>query len=230
MNRTAAINAGTTQFPKNVAIAGISPLNGRATSILKEAKANSKLGGKARNFWTKGKFANMPLFSLTLVERETCPSTCSAWAICYGNNMPFATRWDIKQDGGKLLMRELDAEMALLNRYYPNGFSVRLHVLGDFFSVEYVKWWGEMLEKYPALHCYGYTHNADNEIWDAIAEIRGERFVIRQSDGHQFPVAVRESIDNSFPTCPEQTGKVKSCLDCGLCPNMNVQGIRFLEH
>jgi hypothetical protein len=44
-----------------------------------------------------------------------------------------------------------------LQTQHPGGFLVRLHVLGDFYSVRYAELWHEALEAYPALHIFGYT-------------------------------------------------------------------------
>ena len=35
------------------------------------------------------------MVSLTLEERATCTSECLFWDKCYGNNMPFATRYKV---------------------------------------------------------------------------------------------------------------------------------------
>ena len=43
---------------------------------------------------SKGKWAGMPMFQMSLQERASCPSTCKQWAACFGNNMAFAHRID----------------------------------------------------------------------------------------------------------------------------------------
>jgi hypothetical protein len=109
------------------------------------------LGKKVR----KGKYKGFPIVTLTLEERKTCPSSCAHWSDCYGNNMPFATRYDV----GPEFENMLELELKELQRKYPNGFLVRLHILGDFYSVSYVAKWAKWLTMFPALHIYGYTAN-----------------------------------------------------------------------
>ena len=62
-------------------------------SMLKRGEQNKKLGDKI----TKGAWKGMTMYSLTLEERATCPSDCQQWDNCYGDNMPFAHRFDHTQ-------------------------------------------------------------------------------------------------------------------------------------
>jgi hypothetical protein len=78
----------------------------------------------------KGKLKGFPIFTLTLEERATCPRSCLEWATCYGNSMNWARR--IKH--GRDLEERLWEELADKQARHPNGFLVRLHILGDFYS------------------------------------------------------------------------------------------------
>ena len=118
------------------------------TFILKPGSNNKKLGFKVTSKRWKGK----KLYSLTLVERDTCPTSCHHWNDCYGNNMPFAHRFSIEN-----LTDKLETELASLNDRHPLGIVIRLHVLGDFYSIDYVNFWEDMLFKYPNLCIFGYT-------------------------------------------------------------------------
>ena len=112
-------------------------------SLLKHPKPKNKLGRKV----TKGEFAGYRVYSLTLEERATCPTTCERWGDCYGNNMPFAHRL---QHGAEL-ERRLPEEIAALCAKYPDGVLIRLHVLGDFYSPEYVQLWGSYWQRIQTL-------------------------------------------------------------------------------
>ena len=96
-------------------------------AVLKPGSNNKKLGFKISSNKWKGK----RLFSLTLVERETCPTSCHHWDDCYGNNMPFAHRFSTNR-----LEEKLEAEIESLTKKYKEGIVIRLHVLGDFYSKE----------------------------------------------------------------------------------------------
>ncbi len=229
MNKAQAIEQGRTQYLDF----GVKEVI--AQNVLKRSMQNDKLG-KMRE-WRVGAFKGMPLYSLTLEERATCERSCNAWDVCYGNNMPFAHRFDVTQDGGLALMMRLTVELDKLDTKHKQGYSIRLHILGDFFSVEYVDFWREQLATRPLLHIYGYTHRQGaikqriDEVW---AEFPG-KFAIMQSDGERDdvkPIALIETTDGaaSLPICPEQSGKAKGCLDCGLCTNIGIKGVRFLIH
>jgi hypothetical protein len=55
----------------------------------------------------------------------------------------------------------LGREVALLDIDHPNGFALRLHNLGDFYSTTYVDLWRKLLERHSALHVWGYTAHWD---------------------------------------------------------------------
>ena len=55
----------------------------------------------------------------------------------------------------------LEREIEVLDVRHGGGFVVRLHVLGDFYSVEYVGLWRRLLRQYPTLRVFGYTARID---------------------------------------------------------------------
>ena len=193
-------------------------------TLLKSVESNDKLGKGSKRI-EKGSWKGMPLYSLTLQERATCNPKCNQWANCFGNNMAFAHRWDHQHED---FLSTLHTELDTLSTRHPDGFAVRLHILGDFFSTDYVDFWRDALTELPMLRVYGYTHwHPGTPIGDAIAAIQSERFVIRWSDrGGELSA----NVEGEGITCPEQTGKTKSCLTCGLCWNPVVRAIKFLEH
>ena len=199
-------------------------------TVLKPGKNNSKLGYKI----TKGKWKGKYIYSLTIEERVTCPTTCHHWEDCYGNNMPFAHRFKHGQE----LEQKLDYEIGELVYKHSKGILVRLHVLGDFYSSDYVFFWGSLLDKHPTLCIYGYTARYDDSIGSAIALfgiLHTNRFDIRYSknknysEATQFQYAADESFSGEFFDCPEQTGQVDSCADCAACWQ-STKTVRFLSH
>ena len=205
-----------------------SPSSGK---VVKPVNLNSKLG-KGSGTITKGKWRGMPMFSVTLEERATCPTDCLRWAECYGNGMPFAHRFQ----HGPELEAKIASEIAELAAIYPNGIVIRLHILGDFYSVEYVHLWLNLLTKYPNLRVFGYTARHTGPIANAIKATRllnPDRFWIRFSrnskDSGYDIFASQEGTVLGAITCPEQTGKSKSCLGCGLCWSVN-NTIAFVDH
>lgn len=173
----------------------------------------------------------MPLYQLNLEERATCPRSCGQWENCYGNNMPFAKRIDVKDRGfHKALKRELGS----LEERHPHGFVVRLHVLGDFYSARYVALWKAALVRHPSLHIFGYTHRHPGQgdgIGEAVEALNDpDRCWIRFSDrGGDMSANLGVARRATDLQCPQEVGKTESCLTCGLCWQ-TTRAIGFSEH
>lgn len=221
----AHIIEGRTKFGKSVKRAG------EFKNLLVSGHSNVKIGRDVR----KAKFRGYWIYTLSLEERKTCPLSCRHWQTCYGNNMPFAKRIDHTDPR---FLPKLEAEiirlLAVKNRV---GLLIRLHALGDFFSIEYVEFWHRMLEEHSNLAVYGYTARTTGSISWALGRLYGafqDRALIRYSDGG-FPFMSTISIgdergkpDNAF-ICPEQTGKTRCCATCGACWS-TTKNVAFMEH
>ena len=200
--------------------------------VLKPGSNNKKLGFKI----TAPKWKGKRLYSLTLVERETCPISCHHWDDCYGNNMPFAHRFSTIG-----LLPKLKEEIETLSKKHKEGIVIRLHVLGDFMTVEYVKFWELMLFNHPTLSLFGYTGREEtSDIGKALWTINtryNERCTIRFSRSKEFTeghhvsnlFAAEESFEGKCFDCPEQTGRLKDCASCGLCWQ-TLKTVRFATH
>lgn len=213
----------TTRFPNHVQP---SPDFG----VLKPGGFQRKLGNRVE----KGPWKGMRIWSLTLEERATCPRTCRQWLSCYGNHMGRSVRYA----HGVRLVHAIYADLCELQRLNPRGFVVRLHILGDFWSLEYVQFWRHMLAEFPALRVFGYTARLSGPIAEAIETLRDEvwsRFAVRSSGavtGPRTKVISRPNLANGAIICPAQTGKTECCATCGLCwaPAAKFKPIAFLEH
>lgn len=195
--------------------------------LLKGGENNRKIGGDVM----KGHLRGAKVFTLSLEERATCPQTCARWRDCYGNVMNWPTRIQPDDD----LMPLLEAELRKLHAKH-GMILIRLHVLGDFFSVEYVAFWQRMLDLLPGLHLYGYTARNGCEIGHAVHEMNEHaRCWIRFSDGEegQFRAVTIDSTDQAEAVgaivCPVQTGRVGCCGECALCW-ATPKTIAFLRH
>lgn len=225
-----ALIEGRTIFPTRVRAAGDAP------NLLVPGAWSRKLG----SIVTKGGWRGFPIYALTLEERATCPRDCHNWAACYGNSMQGSWR----NQHGPELEAKLERELAALQREHPGGFVVRLHVLGEFYSVDYVRRWAAWLDRFPALHVFGYT--ARDWLSDIGAELavlsfrRWDRFAVRLSSRDpgrmravtlwQTPVAGGPSGETIV--CPAQLGRAKGCGSCGLCWSPAARGktIGFIAH
>ena len=221
----APADATGTRFPTRVL-----PVSAMG-SILVSGHSNVKIGRDVR----KGKLRGYRIFTLSLEERATCPTSCEHWRSCYGNAMPFAKRVDHRDPA---FLPTLAEEIDMLMRKPWPGVLIRLHALGDFYSPEYVGFWRRMLVKHRNLAIYGYTaRNNEDDIGPAIFALRrdfGLRALIRSSNGARHnlaTVSIKTEADcpaNAF-VCPEQTGKTICCATCAACWS-TTKNVAFLEH
>lgn len=235
----AAMAAGRTVFPHSVIDAPETPTLtkvGVRLRALKWAGHNAKIGG----WLSKGPrdWRGAPLFTLTLEERKTCPGDCELWGRCYGSNMMFAKRINVNAR----LKAALEADLATLAAKYK-VFGVRLHVLGDFSSTGYVRFWGRQVRKYPQLRIWGYTHwAASTPIGQAVTQLvntAGGRVAILRSNprepGDTLAKAYVVPVDATAPVagsvfCPNEVGRAASCGECGLCMSPSRISVSFIDH
>lgn len=223
-----AVKEGRTLYPSTVVDAG-----DFEHDVLKSGFNSAKIGREIR----KGHWKGLPIYTLTLEERATCPRSCRHFRSCFGNGMPQAHRFRHDSDFELRLVEEV----AALGRRHRRGFAVRLHVLGDFYSVEYVKLWAELLRQVPQLHVFGFSARWDADrdpIARALVELVianwDDRFRIRFSNA---PVDECSTVSVEHPgqvpafatLCPQQTGRVRNCGNCALCWESK-RPISFLQH
>lgn len=240
----AAKDAVGTIFPNRVS----DPLHNE--TVLKDGANNAKIGGDV----LKGRLKGAHILTLTLEERATCPSSCSMWVTCYGNSMPHPKRWR----HGPLLEKRIEQEIAVACGAHKHVL-VRLHVLGDFYSIKYVMLWVKLLARFANLTVFGFTAwPKETEIGRAVDALRSKmptRFCIRTS-GIGGPWG---SFTIDFPTsklrlgdaivCPEQVAAMngdalkgqngaerqtrrmasRHCGNCTLCWETD-HPIVFVEH
>jgi hypothetical protein len=227
-----AVTKGTTVFPSTIVHPNNSP------RLLISGVNSRKIGARV----TKGRWKNQPIYTLTLVERETCPANCSNWRTCYGNNMHYARR----HQAGPALESRLAMELQRLDQKHPLGFVVRLHVLGDFYSTEYVRFWALQMRKYTTMKLFGFTaHHSESDIGWSVGFLNWlfrDRCFIRFSRGlapdPSAPLTA-ETIwrkpdtpvrHNGGTVCPAQTDRTDCCGTCTLCWSPNAPHIVFIGH
>lgn len=142
-----------------------------------------------------------------------------------------------RMEAGSDLEWKLEREAALLAIDHPN-FVVRLHGVGDFYSVEYVALWRMLLARHKGLHVFGYTARSGDAIADAlrtlVRDVGWSRCALRFSNA-PFPLRSTVTIESARQKpadaiqCPEQIGASESCSTCALCWQTE-RRIAFLQH
>lgn len=200
-------------------------------AVLKAGEYSAKIGAVV----LKGRWRGLPIYTLTLEERATCPRSCAHWLNCYGNNSPYAIRIQAGAELERRIAGEVN-DLLVLNR---GGIAIRLHNLGDFYSVGYVQLWRGLIEKHPQLRVFGFSARCDDA--DPIAVELGTvidnhwpRFAIRLSNGKnssRATVSIAHAADRPVDAvvCPQQQGKTESCSTCALCWQTE-RRIAFVEH
>ena len=217
------MRTNSTLFPSTV----VTVTDTEPSQLLVSGKNNRKLGATVE----KGTFKGYALYGLSLEERATCPVSCAVRGHCYGNGMQMARRHKIGDPD--VFFDRLGFEISgHLDDH--NGLLVRLHVLGDFPSIDYVAFWKDALDENPKLAVYGYTArlpmpDGGDEIGDAIASVKKAhpaRFrvrwsspVVRRPDGACVVdiIPTTPTDGNGGVYCPAQTDATGCCATCGLC-------------
>ena len=215
-----AIVNSQTLYRKNVHDAG-----NYAHAVIK-ASTNIKLGKKV----TKGHLKGAKIYTLTLEERDTCDPECEHWLDCFGNNMPFAHRFEANDALLVSIERDLDKLDAKGKPYL-----VRLHILGDFFDLQYILFWRKQLKNRELLNVYGYTrHHPTKPLGYALKLVRqeyGKRFAVRFSNYPDDTFSAQsEHVSMDGIICPVQQDRTDSCGTCALCWEMEDKSIIFYDH
>ena len=222
LDNNPAIRDSRTVFPTQVVHPSMAP------RLLVSGHNSRKIGSLV----TKGRWRGFRIYTLTLEERATCPASCLEWRTCYGNNM----HWARRHIAGIALEQKLGVELKALAKQHPRGFVVRLHVLGDFYSPDYVRFWRDALDKTPQLHIFGYTARAPES--DIGAEILSmtqrpdDRCWIRFSGldaGGLGSLVIDHKRQSKHVVCPAQLEKTDCCATCALCWTMD-RTVEFLRH
>lgn len=123
---------------------------------------------------------------------------------------------------------------------------VRLHSEGDFFSKEYIRFWGEIIKANPKVHFWTYTRswrveelreeleyldNLDNiNLYFSWDETMSERTEHKKAILTGNIEAYIKTVDKEKVVCPEQLCLVNGCVNCGICLFNKSSDVVFLIH
>ena len=204
--------------------------------VLKDGCNNSKIGGDVLVGRLKGAY----IATLTLEERATCPTDCKMWRGCYGNSMHYARRFA----AGKPLEKQIKQEVKLMCGKHDQVL-IRLHVLGDFYSFDYLCLWAGLLDEYDNLNIFGFTAWQPNtKIGAGVVKLRRVypfRFAVRTSGmtgqwgSFTLPFPTQAKTIGDAIVCPEQLDGMmgspegKHCGNCAVCWSTD-RAVAFVEH
>jgi hypothetical protein len=173
------------------------------------------------------KLGILPSFSLP--PMKTCPGKtpfCDKYCFgCHGNYILANTHSS----------NELRLEVSRTSDFVPRMVAdirrimapaFRLHVVGDFYSAEYLEKWIEIVRRFPDIHFFGSTRSwRVPKIAKTLEEFRDEKNVYMRASvdltDHLSPAPAWStwSVEGQGVPCPHDKGKVKSCYTCGRCWN-----------
>lgn len=219
-----------TQFPDSVR----DPVAGEV--VLKGGENEVKLGAVV----LVGALRGARIVSLALEERKTCPRSCPLWDPCMTNSMPRLIRYR----HGPMLEAKIRDEVAILCADHERVL-VRLHLSGDFYGIDYLKVWADLLDAHPGLHVFGFTAWPDDSpIGREIARLREadpQRFAVRTSGragrwgSFVVPALIEAPMIGDAVVCPEQRDanagfpKRKHCGSCAFCWSSD-RPLAFMGH
>lgn len=171
------------------------------------------------------KMGVLPGFSLPVLE--TCPGrTEFCDRLCYGLRGRFAWLGNVEMYQRNLEATKqddfVDRIVSEILKAKPEAF--RLHVVGDFYSVEYVERWLEIANRLPDVTFFGSTRSwRVPDLREAVKEFADLPNVYMRAS-IDFTHCDRPSdswmvmsVEGKGEPCPHDYGLVKHCTDCKRC-------------
>ena len=183
------------------------------------------------------------VFTFSLPSIETCPGA-SRWCLdhCYADRYEKIRPGCRKAYRGNLrLAQNSDAfrhtMIGILPRIMP---CMRLHVSGDFSDAAYIAAWEAICRAFPQTRFWSYSRSYTVPKLlgplERLASLKNVNLFASTDPTMPLPPnGWRVAFIDSDPRakgilCPEQTGQVASCLDCGYCFQRNQGHVIFRVH
>lgn len=208
-------------------------------------QGNSKLG-------QKGEFYNS-VYVWNLPSVSTCPGA-SEWCMknCYNadtrtDKFPiekWQTNWwqviNKKNDLKNYIIKQLKESQ--------EPCAVRLHSSGDFFSVDYINFWFDIIEMNPKVSFWAYTRSwIIDELYLPLRHLNSLKnmqlfaswdYTMSENPPSDWRKSIVvdslsgiEKLDKSKDfSCPEQFGEKPNCASCGFCIKASHKNIIFTLH
>lgn len=200
-------------------------------------KAKAKRRANARRWGT-------PVFNWNLRAIETCPGRTSLCeALCYADRGRY-TAQIAKYRANKAIAENF---LAIVERVenLPKGSWLRIHASGDFYSADYIAKWTLALAIRPDVKAWAYTRSwSVPELLPALEQLRAlpnvQLFASVDASTIGAPPSdwriatlwqyKQEDKPDNHLVCPEQTGAMSDCADCGFCVIGKAGNVAFKQH
>jgi len=198
-----------------------------------EAKAEAKESARISRWNTK--VGVLPSFSLPVLK--TCPGKTDCCSrLCYGLNGRFLLPLMREIHQTNLEASRQTAFVQRIARQIKKTRSrvFRLHVVGDFYSVEYVERWLEIADRLPDVKFFGSTRSwRVPNLSDAVKRLRDlPNVYLRASIDPSHPDKPSSSwgvwsIEGKGDPCPHDYSSVDNCTVCRKCWQFKDSDIRL---
>lgn len=200
---------------------------------------NSKLGKGVYTFSTlpTNKTFNFDVNGVQFEIKGTCPCSCKG---CYATKSRYMFKSVVRANGIKtvLAMRDRDfVKRAIIAQIKADGVQVcRIHAAGDFFSIEYVNMWHDIIAECNTTVFWSYTKNAAAEkAFDDLSNVNIVKSVIPGigfNYGHCDYIIkaynALKAIGKNVYICRCGIDKDQHCTNCRGCSKNEY--VLFIEH
>lgn len=167
---------------------------------------------------------NIPAFKTCPGSSKFCEETCYADP---SNHFTFRLHEKRYENTLAVIEQDPDAITRAVLRLPKNAW-VRIHASGDFYSVKYIKAWVKAASARPDIKFWAYTRSWRTFILQCALEIfkrlpnvtifaSTDKTIEELPPGSWRVAAIEGDERTSGLLCPEQTGKMSDCVDCGYC-------------
>ncbi len=184
----------------------------------------------------KSQNAKIGTVSATYVSQSSCPRSCPFFGNgCYAEQGLTGIHTKKLNKSTVTDLVEIAEAEAKGIRGLSGKYPLRLHVVGDCTTDECASIVSSAADEYAEIEgspvwTYTHAHNTRRESWGKVSVLRScenmEQVKQATEDGFASAMVVSEfDKETSYDIgdgyrgipCPQQTGKAKTCVDCGLC-------------
>lgn len=206
-------------------------------------KANSKIRKATKARRVQARRAFIRAFNHSLEAIENCPGASACVKFCYAKE----GRYRLQTQGYRANKDKIESFAGAIIEAVeslPQGAWLRIHAAGDFYDAAYIDKWHVALSIRPDVKAWAYTRS-----W-RIASLLPALERLRALPNVQLFASTDDSIPEPTPTgwriadvlgnqehsrqgyltCPEQTGAMSDCVDCGFCVIASKGNVAFMAH